>query len=55
MDDLPADFMARFPSLRMIYGDLSDAIHKTDASEELFKRVLIDTDAHFDAKRLYRL
>jgi hypothetical protein len=55
MNGLPEDFKKRFPSLRKIYGDLSDAIHKANASDELFKQSLSDIDAHFDAKRLYKL
>jgi hypothetical protein len=55
MSTLPEDFRAHFPSLRDIYGVLSDAMHKADASPEIFNKAKADIEMHFDARRLRRL
>jgi len=55
MDKLPEDFKSRFPSLKNIYSQLSEAIHKADPSTELFQKSLESIYTHFDAKRLYKL
>ena len=38
MKTLPNDFNSRFPSLKDIYGKLSEASHKGEASDELFEK-----------------
>jgi hypothetical protein len=55
MSTLPEDFRQHYPSLRDIYGALSDAIHKADASAELFDKARTDIETHFDARRLRKL
>jgi hypothetical protein len=55
MSMLPADFKSWTPSLRDIYGNLSDALHKADASATLFNRAKADIEKHFDARRLREL
>jgi hypothetical protein len=55
MEQLPVDFKARFPSLGKIYSDLSGAIHKAEASVELFDKTIADLTQHFDAKKLFKI
>jgi hypothetical protein len=55
MSTLPEDFRAHFPSLRDIYGVLSDAMHKADASPAIFDKAKADIETHFDARRLRKL
>lgn len=55
MDGLPADFKARFPSLRTIYGDLSLALHSADASSDLFESSRTSIEEHFAARELFKL
>jgi hypothetical protein len=55
MTTLPADFSSRFPSLRDVYGTLSDALHKADASVPIFDKAMADIERHFDARRLYEI
>lgn len=55
MVGLPSDFNARFPSLRTIYSDLSNALHAANASHELFEKSLASIEEHFDARRLFKL
>jgi hypothetical protein len=55
MADLPEDFKSRFPSLKKVYGELSDAIHHADESESLFIDSYKKIEKHFDAKRLFDL
>ena len=55
MDSLPADFKARFPSLRTIYGDLSIALHAANASSELYETCRTNIEEHFAARALFKL
>jgi hypothetical protein len=52
MSTLPDDFKSWVPSLREIYGALSEAIHKADGSAELFEKTNADIERHFDARRV---
>lgn len=52
---LPIDFKDRFPSLGKIYSDLSSAIHKANAAEDLFANTTGELTEHFEAKRLYKI
>jgi len=54
-DRLPADFKSRFPSLKAIYGDLSEAIHTANADTDVFDSCCVAVERHFDARRLYKL
>ncbi len=55
MTTLPPDFKSQFPSLRDVYGLLSDAVHAANASATLFDKTKADIEEHFDARRLYKL
>ncbi|HYN08298.1 MAG TPA: hypothetical protein VES67_13020 [Vicinamibacterales bacterium] len=55
MASLPADFRARFSSMRTLYGRLSEDIHAATGSEDTFKTALMQIDEHFDARRIYKL
>ncbi len=55
MTTLPDDFKAHYPSLRDVYGTLSNAIHAADASTPIFDKAKADIETHFDARRLRRL
>jgi hypothetical protein len=55
MSTLPEDFKSWAPSLRDLYGTLSDAIHKANASATLFDRAKADIERHFDARRVRAL
>jgi len=55
MGTLPDDFKARFPSLRVLYGDLSTDIHTATGSSDLFEKVSKQIDEHFEARRLFKL
>ncbi len=50
---LENDFKARFPSFKEIYGNLSDAMHRADPNESLFKSELERVVLHFEALMLY--
>ena len=52
---LPSDFKDRFPSIKELYGRLSDSIHDARADQELFKDVLEKLTEHFEARRLFKL
>jgi hypothetical protein len=52
MSTLPTDFKSWTPSLREIYGDLSNAMHKAEASVPLFDKAKADIEKHFDARRI---
>lgn len=52
---LPQDFKDRFPSLKSIYEQLSNAIHKADGSVTVFQEQSENIILHFEAKRLYKL
>jgi hypothetical protein len=55
METLPADFKARFPSLRSLYSDLSADLHKAEGNPELFQKAAKEIGEHFDARRLFKL
>jgi hypothetical protein len=46
-------FKQRFPSLKDIYDKLSDALHKADASDDLFKSEIQRIETHFHAKQVF--
>jgi hypothetical protein len=52
---LPDDFKNRFPSLKQIYGRLSEAIHNADASDQLFESQRAEIDKHLRALQLFGL
>lgn len=53
MESLPTDFSGRFPSLRKIYGTLSDSIHLARESPETFENVIRDIEKHFEARTVF--
>lgn len=55
METLPADFKDRFPSMRSLYGDLSEDLHAATGSPELFEKARSDIVEHFEARRLFKL
>jgi len=55
MENLPADFKNRFPSIRALYGDLSRDIHLARGDSELFERARMIITEHFEARRLFKL
>lgn len=55
MEQLPPDFNARFPSLREMYGDLSEKLHTATGSDEVFERTTELLTKHFEARRLFEL
>ncbi|NDZ11457.1 hypothetical protein C7T35_23950 [Variovorax sp. WS11] len=55
MDGLPVDFKGRFPSLRTMYGELSEAIHSAYADTALFQATAQAITEHFEARKLYKL
>ncbi len=54
-DTLKPSFKEEFPSLKMIYAELSKAIHEAREDRDLFKKSLEDIERHFDARRLFKL
>ena len=52
---LPDDFKKRFPSLKEIYGKLSDAMHQAKDDVELFESQSKEIVTHFEALRLFKL
>ena len=54
-ETLPDDFKKRFPSLKEIYGKLSDAMHQAKDDVEVFDSQAKDIVKHFDALRLFNL
>jgi hypothetical protein len=55
MKTLPDDFKERFPSIRTIYGDLSNDLHKAEGSTQLFENSIKDICLHFQARKLFRI
>jgi len=55
MNSLPADFKDRFPSLRDVYGRLSDDLHRAAGSIDLFDEALKSIVEHFAARCLFKL
>lgn len=55
MASLPEAFRSTFPSLPDLYSKLSIALHKADASVELFDTSRLAIEKHFDARRLFEL
>lgn len=54
-DTLPENFRQQFPSLKEIYGKLSDAMHTAVAEPDFFEAQRVEIDRHFDALRLVKL
>lgn len=50
---LDDDFKQRFPSLKDVYDKLSDALHRADASDALFKSEIQRIETHFHAKKVF--
>jgi len=50
---LAEDFVARFPSFKMIYRKLSAALHNADADEALFESQLQDICIHLQGLDVY--
>jgi hypothetical protein len=50
---LDKDFNSRFPSLKVAYGKLSEALHRADPDEALFEAELKDMCLHFEGKELF--
>lgn len=55
MKTLPPDFNTRFPSMRALYGELSEDLHAATGSPELFEKAQADIVKHFEALRLFAL
>jgi len=55
METLPADFKDRFPSMRSLYGDLSEDLHAATGSPKLFEKARSDIVEHFEARRLFKV
>lgn len=53
--DLPSEFKDRFPSLKEVYGDLSEAMHSADSDATLFDEACKKIEKHFDARRVFEL
>jgi archaellum component FlaC len=43
-----------FPSMKELYGRLSEALHLADESVELFEKAIDDIKSHFKAVQLYK-
>jgi hypothetical protein len=52
---LEDSFKRKFPSLKEIYGKLSEAIHLANADDALFDDSSSKIEKHFDARRLFGL
>jgi hypothetical protein len=50
---LDKDLNSRFPSLKVVYGNLSDALHRADPDDALFESELKNVCLHFEAKELF--
>jgi len=50
---LEEDFKGRFPSFKDVYGKLSEALHRADPNESLFKAELERINHHFEGKDLF--
>jgi len=50
---LDEDFKSRFPSLKDVYGKVSDALHRADPNESLFKAELERVGHHFEGRDLF--
>jgi len=55
MTSLPPDFKSRFPSLKEMYSQLSEAIHMAKAPAELFTSIIEKLNRYFDAKRIFEI
>jgi hypothetical protein len=55
MNILPLDFKSRFPSIKILYGELSTDIHTAKGSAELFDKAIDQVVEHFDAIRLFKI
>ena len=52
---LPPDFSDRFPSLKAVYGKLSDALHRAEGDDHLFDSVTQAICEHFEARKVFKL
>jgi hypothetical protein len=52
---LPPDFKSRFPSLRDIYGKLSEAMHGAKDDANIFDSCSADIVEHFEARKLFKI
>ena len=50
---LDNDFKLRFPSLKVIYGNLSEAMHLASADVALFESQIHDTCLHFEGLEIF--
>jgi hypothetical protein len=55
MASLPSAFKQQFPSMAALYGSLSAAVHRAEASSALFERSIGEILEHFDARGLFKL
>lgn len=55
MKTLPDDFKGRFPSMRVLYDDISADLHTATGSPDLFDRAVAEITGHFSARDLFRL
>lgn len=55
LDTLPQDFKVRFPSLRVVYSELSEAIHGAKADLPLYQKSAASIIEHFEARKLFKL
>ena len=54
-DALPKDFKERFPSLKDIYGRLSDAMHSANDDAAVLDDCSAKIIKHFEARKLFEL
>jgi hypothetical protein len=52
---LPKTVRENFPSLRDIYGQLSEAIHAANTDESLFKSALQKVNHHFEGRKAHKV
>lgn len=52
---LPPALNSEFPSLKDVYGKLSEAIHSASADASLFDGSCAQIEEHFDARRLFKI
>jgi hypothetical protein len=52
---LPADFKSRFPSLKDVYGKLSEAMHSANGDAAIFDSANEAILKHFEARKLFKL
>jgi hypothetical protein len=55
MATLPAPVSGNFPSMRNLYGTLSENIHGAIGSDVLFETAKAQIIEHFDVRRMFKL